>query len=100
MAGDILIDEIGLILSAITAYEGDFFSTLSDKTDNNIDIGLTFFVEVVGAFWESVTGERVFQRGGGEEPESNGFRFIRDCIGRLIDIDTSILLKVAQPSLR
>ncbi|MEQ8735790.1 MAG: hypothetical protein RIC29_12760 [Rhodospirillaceae bacterium] len=100
MAGDILIDEIGLILSAITAYESDFFRALSDKTDKNTDIGLTFFVEVVGAFWESVTGERVFERDRGEGFDPGALAFIGHCVEPLIDINQEIIARIAQQTLK
>jgi len=100
MAGDILIDEIGLILSAITSYENDFFTALSDKTENNTDIGLIFFVEVVGAFWESATGEHVFEYGRVEDGDPGALAFIGNCVEPLMDIDQETLTRIAQQTLK
>jgi hypothetical protein len=85
MAGNIIVDEIKLILKAATRYEEDFFTDLRAQSQGDKYIGLYFFVEILGAFWESTTGQPVVEPKQGALPRA--FAFITDCIAPLGQID-------------
>lgn len=99
MAGNIVVDEISLILSAITAYEDDFLAAISPNQDDGTDVGLYFFVEVIGSFWESVTGEYVFKRGVQESGNDGALAFLKACIEPLSSINTETVERIARQTL-
>ncbi len=78
LAGDMVMEEIQLILKAAARYEGDFFKALETQPEGGSDIGLFFFVQVIGAFWTSITGKKVLEQEGDISPEAHSF--VNDCL--------------------
>lgn len=62
LAGNLIIEEIRLLLKSIARFEENFFEVLANNTDKKIDLGLYLFVEVVGTVWQSLTGKKAVRR--------------------------------------
>jgi len=85
LAGNMIIEEIKLVLRSTTRYEDDFFETLKEQPQDGSDIGLLFFVQVMAAFWFSTTGTDMIDRAG--TIDSDGHSFLNDCLRPLGPID-------------
>lgn len=107
LAGNLIVEEIQLVLRAITRFEADFFEALTNNTDGEIDLGLYFFVEVIGTFWQSLTGKKAAKKlpqhvlrrthPNGISPEA--LAFLSDCIAPLATITEDELVAAIQSAL-
>lgn len=86
LAGNMIIEEIKLVLRSTTRYEDDFFETLKKQPQDGGDIGLLFFVQVMAAFWFSTTGTGIIERSGTISPD--GLAFLNDCLSPVGTIDS------------
>lgn len=94
VAGDIVVEEIHLILNAVSRFEKEFFETFERNSLDDADIGLTFFVQVMGAFWESVTGGNLAGLADHDQRLESGIAFLQDCLEPLDQVEASEFIKV------
>lgn len=107
LSGNVIIEEIRLLLNSISRFEENFFEILTHNTDKNIDLGLYFFVEVVGAVWQSLTGKSVVTANtskassdsGADEISSQAFAFLSDSIMPLATIPDEEIIAAIHASL-
>jgi len=106
-AGNLIFEEIQLVLDAVTRFETNFFETLTHNTDGKTDLGLYFFVQVVGEFWKSLTGKtavnripaHILRRTQASGVSSEAFTFLSDCIEPLAPVQEDELTLVIQSAL-
>jgi len=100
MAGNTVVEELRLILKAIIRFENNFFEMLSSNNDSDLDIGLFFFVQVIGTYWQSLTGEQVFCDSQGEVIAPQALAFLSDCIAPLAETNAGEITQLAQAAMR
>jgi hypothetical protein len=99
IAGNIVIEELRLILKAIIRFESSFFEALSSGNKSNLDIGLFFFVQVIGTYWKSLTGKQAFSDSQGANITPEALAFLSDCITPLAEISAEEITKIAKAAL-
>lgn len=100
LAGNIVLEELRLILKAIIRFEHNFFETLSSNSTSDLDLGLFFFVQVIGTYWISLTGKQTFSDLQGEDITPQALAFLSDCIAPLSKISAEEITKIAKAALR